>query len=249
MGELEGTVAVITGAGSGMAKASARAFVREGAYVLGVDISGREQETAAELGERFAPFHGDMTDESDVAAAYAAALAAFGRIDVVLNVVGVGGAQPVDEITLDHYERLVQVNFRTVMLSTRQALQTMVPSGGGVIINWSSMGGMNASPRRATSVYSASKAAVIAFTKATAIEFATKGIRANVICPGFIVTEGTGGPESLQRYPQLVDGCPMKRAGQPDEVAELACFLASKRAPYITGAVIPIDGGASASLP
>jgi NAD(P)-dependent dehydrogenase (short-subunit alcohol dehydrogenase family) len=90
---------------------------------------------------------------------------------------------------------------------------------------------------------------VIAFTKAAAVEYGSKGIRANVICPvGLIVTEMTGGPGALERHPHLVKGVPLERAGQPEEVAELACFLASDRAPFISGAVIPIDGGQSAVL-
>src|SRR5262249_1565216 len=137
---------------------------------------------------------------------------------------------------------------RGVMLGTKHGIATMLPTGGGVILNWSSIGGMNGS-RMPTSVYSAAKAGVIAFTKAAAVEYGTKGIRANAICPGFIETEMTGGKGRAEKFPELVGGSALRRAGQPEEVAELACFLASDRASYITGAVIPIDGGSTACLP
>jgi 3-oxoacyl-[acyl-carrier protein] reductase len=98
-------------------------------------------------------------------------------------------------------------------------------------------------------VYSAAKAGVVAFTKAAAVEYGTKGIRANAICPGFIETEMTGGPGTAEKFPQLVAGAALKRAGQAEEVAELASFLASDRASYITGAIIPIDGGTVCAVP
>jgi NAD(P)-dependent dehydrogenase (short-subunit alcohol dehydrogenase family) len=243
MGELDDRVAVITGAGSGMARAATGVFVREGARVLAADISGREDETAAALGDAVVPFHVDVVDEVQVEA-----LEAFGRVDAVLNVAGIAGAQPVVDVTLDDYERIMAVDLRGVMLGTKHGIKTMVPTGGGVILNWSSIGGMNGS-RLPTSVYSAAKAGVIAFTKAAAIEYGEQGIRANAICPGFIETEMSGGKGAAARFPALVAGSALKRAGQPEEVAELASFLASDRAAYITGAVIPIDGGTTASLP
>ena len=248
MGELDDKVAVITGAGSGMARAATGVFVREGARVLAADISGREDETAAALGDAVVPFPVDVVDEVQVEAMFAAALEVFGRVDAVLNVAGIAGAQPVVDVTLDDYERIMAVDLRGVMLGTKHGIKTMVPTGGGVILNWSSIGGMNGS-RIPTSVYSAAKAGVIAFTKAAAIEYGEQGIRANAICPGFIETEMSGGKGAAARFPALVAGSALKRAGQPEEVAELASFLASDRAAYITGAVIPIDGGTTASLP
>lgn len=248
MGELEGKVAVITGAGSGMARACVKVFVREGAKVLAVDVSGREEETASELGDAVAPCHCDVTNEADVEAMFAAAQKAFGRVDAMLNVAGVAGAEPLADITMEEYDRVMGVDLRGVMLGTKHAIRTMLPTGGGAIVNWSSIGGMNGS-RMPTSVYSAAKAGVIAFTKAAALEYGTKGIRANAICPGFIETEMSGGKGAAERFPALVQGSALKRGGQPEEVAELAAFLASDRASFITGAIIPIDGGSTASLP
>jgi len=247
MTELDGKVAVITGAGSGMARASATVFVREGARVLAADISGREEETAKELGDAVVPFRCDVTQEDQVEAMFAAALGAFGRVDAVLNVAGIGTAATLAEVTMEDYDRTMDVDLRGVFLGTKHGIRTMLPTGGGVIVNWSSTGGMNATPFP-VSVYSAAKAGVIAVTKAAAVEYGTQGIRANTICPGFIETEMSGGPGAAEKLPELVKGTALKRGGQPEEVAELAAFLCSGRATYITGAVIPVDGGMTATL-
>jgi NAD(P)-dependent dehydrogenase (short-subunit alcohol dehydrogenase family) len=247
MGELDGKVAVITGAGSGMGQSSARIFVREGAKVLAADISGQQKETAAELGDAAVPFQCDVTQEADVEAMFAAALEAFGRVDAVLNVAGIGSAQPLADITLDEYQKVLAVNLTGVMLGTKHAIRTMVPTGGGAIVNWSSSGGLNAAVIP-VSAYSATKAGVISFTKSAAIEYADKGIRANALCPGFVETPLSGGPGSAARFPQVVQGQAMKRGAHPDEIAEVASFLASDRASFMTGAIIPVDGGQSARL-
>ena len=248
MGELDGKIAVMTGAGSGMARAAAHVFVREGAKVCAADISGREEETAAELGDAAIACRVDVTEEASVEAMFAAALEAFGRVDAVLNVAGIGGASPLAETTVDEYERITAVDLKGVLLGTKHGIRAMTPTGGGVILNWSSTGGLNGS-RLPTSVYSAAKAGVISLTKAAAIEYAEQGIRANAICPGFIETEMSGGKGAAERFPALVKGTCLKRGGQPEEVAELASFLASDRAGFITGAVIPIDGGSTCLMP
>ena len=246
MGELDGKVAVITGAGSGMGRASARVFVREGARVLAADISGRQDDTAAELGAAVVPCRCDVSVESDVEAMFAAALDAFGRVDAVLNVAGIGSFGMVAELGIDEYERVFDVNLKGVLLGTKHGINAMLPTGGGAIVNWSSIGGLGASP--GTGAYSAAKAGVISFTKSAAVEYGIQGIRANAVCPGFVETELTGGPGSGARFPQLIDASALKRAGQPEEVAELASFLASDRASFISGAIIAIDGGTTARV-
>ena len=244
MGELDGKVAVITGAGSGMAKAAAQVFVREGAKVLACDISGGQKATADALGDACVPFQVDVTDEASVEAMFAAALETFGKVDAALNVAGVGSGGPLADLTLEEWDRVMAVNLKGVMLGTKHAIRTMLRAGGGAIVNWSSIGGMNGS-RLPTSAYSASKHGVIAITKQAAIEYGEQGIRANAICPGFIETPMSGGKGAAERFPGLVQGSCLKRGGQPEEVAELASFLASDRAGFITGAVIPIDGGST----
>jgi NAD(P)-dependent dehydrogenase (short-subunit alcohol dehydrogenase family) len=247
MGELDGKVAVITGAGSGMARATAGVFVREGAKVLAADITGREEDCAAELGDDVVPFRCDVANEEDVEAMFAAALDRFGRVDAVLNVAGVGSAGALAEIDRAEYDRVMGINLWGVLLGTKHGINAMLPTGGGVVVNWSSTGGLNASVMP-VSVYSATKAGVISFTKSAAIEYGMQGIRAIAICPGFIETELTGGKGSAEKFPSMVSNTALKRAGQPEEVGELASFLCSDRATFITGAVIPIDGGMTARL-
>ena len=242
MGELEGKVAVITGAGSGMAKASVKVFVREGAKVIAADISGGEKDTAAELGEGVVPFHCDVTNEADVEATMRAAVEEFGRLDAVLNVAGIGDAAMIKDVTMEHYDRVMDIDLRGVLLGTKHGIRTMVECGnGGAIVNWSSIGGLNASPF--TGIYSAAKAGVISLTKTAALESAAKSIRVNCVCPGYIKTEGMG--SGLDSYPGATDGTPMKRLGQAHEIAEVAAFLCSDRASFVTGAVVPVDGGRS----
>ena len=246
MGELEGKVAVITGAGSGMGRASAEVFVREGAKVLAVDVTGKQDETAAALGDAVVACQCDVSVEAEVEAMFAAALESFGQVDAVLNVAGIGGFGMLAELSLEEYDRVLNVNQRGVLLGTKHGINAMLPSGGGSIVNWSSIGGLGASP--GTSAYSASKAAVISFTKSAAVEYGHQGIRANAVCPGFVETALTGGPGSGARFPQLIEASALKRAGQAEEVAELASFLASDRASFISGAIIPVDGGTTARV-
>src|SRR4051794_24103268 len=156
MGELDGKVAVITGAGSGMAKASVKVFVREGARVVAGDISGAEKDTAAEVGEGVLPVHCDVTNEADVEAMMQAAVDEFGRIDAVLNVAGIAEGVMLADVTTEHYDRTIDIDLRGVLFGMKHGIRAMLATGGGAIVNWSSIGGLNAAPF--TSVYSAAKA-------------------------------------------------------------------------------------------
>jgi NAD(P)-dependent dehydrogenase (short-subunit alcohol dehydrogenase family) len=247
MGLLDGKVAVITGAGSGMAKASTKVFVREGAKVIAADISGAEKDTAAEVGDAVVPVHCDVTRESDVEALMRAALDEFGRVDAVLNVAGIGGAQPLHELAMEEFDKTVDVNLRGVLHGMKHGIRAMLANeSGGAIVNWSSVGGLGASTF-GTATYSATKAGVIAVTKAGAVEYGRHNIRVNAICPGFIMTEIMGASGGA-RFPEMFEKAALGRAGQPPEVAEVAAFLASDRASFVSGAIIPVDGGWSAKV-
>jgi NAD(P)-dependent dehydrogenase (short-subunit alcohol dehydrogenase family) len=245
MGLLDGKVAVITGAGSGMAKASVKVFVREGARVVAADVSGAEKDTAAEVGDGVLAVHCDVTSEADVEATMRAAVEEFGRLDAVCNVAGIAEGMMLADVTMEQYDRTMDVDLRGVLLGMKHGIRAMVAAGnGGAIVNWSSIGGLNAS--MGTSVYAAAKAGVILLTKSGAVEYGRKGIRVNAICPGFVKTEIMGA--GLDQYPGATENTPMRRLGRPDDAAELAAFLVSDRASFISGAIIPVDGGRSALI-
>jgi NAD(P)-dependent dehydrogenase (short-subunit alcohol dehydrogenase family) len=245
MGLLDGKVAVVTGAGSGMAKASVRLFVAEGARAVAADFSGAESDTAKEIGAGVLPVHCDVTKEADVEAAMRAAVEEFGRLDAVLNVAGIADGIMLTDVTMEQYDRMMDVDLRGVFLGMKHGIRTMVECGnGGAVVNWSSIGGLNSSI--ATSVYGAAKAGVVSLTKTGALEYGRKNIRVNCVCPGYIKTEIMGA--SLDDFPGAAKGTPLGRLGQPHEVAEVAAFLASDRASFVTGAIVPVDGGRVAAV-
>ena len=246
MGDLEGKVAVITGAGSGIARATTEVFVREGARVLAIDISGNEKRVAEELGEAVVPVHCDVTQEAQVEAMVAEAVERFGRLDALLNIAGTQGGREQLEVTLEEYELMTAVNLRGVLLCMQYGIRAMLASGGGAIVNVTSVGGLNAEAQ-APPTYSAAKAGVHALTKSAALDYGRQGIRANVIAPGFTFTEMMQGMTG-DMLAGMHDKTALGRHAEPAEIAEVAAFLCSDRASFITGAVLPVDGGWSARL-
>jgi len=244
MEELNSKVAVITGAGAGMGRAAAILFANRGAKVIAADISGAQTELAESYPGTVVPFACDVRNESEVVAMIAKATDSFGRLDAVLNVAGFGLPGRLEDADMKDYDAMLDVDLRGVIHGTKHAIRAMRGTGG-VILNWASVAAFGATPD--WGMYSAGKAGVVAITKAAAVENATAGIRANVIAPGTIVTQAFEQmPDALAE--QLMASIPAQRFGRPEEVAELAAFLVSDRARFLSGAVIPIDGAQTAQL-
>jgi NAD(P)-dependent dehydrogenase (short-subunit alcohol dehydrogenase family) len=243
---LSGKVAVITGAGQGIGRACVDVFLREGAKVLAVDFSGRQNHLAEELGPEVVPFHADVSKEDEIKALFAFALDRFGRVDASIHAAGTQGGRPGLEFTLDEYEHMTATNLRGIMFLIQEAAKAMVPSGGGSIVSYTSVAGINGE-NLAPLPYTAAKAGVHMVSKVFAVDYASKGVRVNVIAPGFTLTEmmADGSPEVIAHMSAKIA---MGRPAQAREQAEVAAFLASDRSSFVTGAVIPVDGGWTAKI-
>ena len=249
MDGLKGKVALVTGGASGIGRATALAFAREGAAVVvaDVDVTGG-RETLRLIGERggeAAFVRADVTREPEVEAMVAEALTMRGRLDCAFNNAGtVGNPSSTAECREEDWDRVISVNLKGVYLCLRYELRHMLQEGRGAIVNTASVAGLIGV--RNNVAYVASKHGVVGLTKAAALECAPAGIRVNAVCPGFVRTpilglDGT--PEAESRYARLQ---PMGRLASPEEVAEAVVWLCSDAASYVTGHMMSVDGGLTA---
>lgn len=246
-GRLQDKVCVITGAGSGMGRAMARLFHAEGAKLVLADISGKENEVAADLGGDTVAVHCDVSDEAQVKAMIATAEDRFGRLDVLCNNAGFGGGMAaLHEQSIELWDKVHGTNIRGVFLGMKYGIESMLKTGGGAIVNTSSASAVVGWKHH--SVYSSAKAGVHQLTKVAALDYSDRNIRVNAVAPG---TMWTGLVEAARThdappegFPTLA-GIPMGRWGRAEDIANAALFLASEDASYVTGVILPVDGGYS----
>lgn len=245
MGRLDGKVAIITGAARGMGAAHAKRFVEEGAKVVITDILLDEGEKlASELGKNAVFVKHDVSNAADWEEVVNMAEEAFGPVDILVNNAGISVSVPIEELTEEQYRKVVDINQVSVFLGTKAVLPSMKKTGGGSIVNISSMAGIVGG--QGQMAYSASKFAVRGMTKAAAAELAPLNIRVNSVHPGAIRTPMIDLPENKEIIEALEESTPLGRVAEPEEVSELVLFLASDESSYSTGAEFLIDGGASA---
>jgi 3-oxoacyl-[acyl-carrier protein] reductase len=244
---------LVTGGASGIGEATSSRFLREGATVVVVDLSednlraaeGRLTPVAAEGGGAIVLEQADVVRPHDVDAVVRRAVERFGGIDVLISNAGIAYQEPFLEISLEHWDRTLQVNLTGMFVVTQRVAREMVAAGAGAIVLTSSTNGLVGEDKYAH--YNASKGGVTLLMKSLALELGPHAIRVNAVCPGYIVTplaESLDGPAFMEAYRQSL---PLRRLGRPEDVAGLFAFLASDDAAFITGETVVIDGGQLAS--
>ncbi len=260
---LAGRVALVVGAGAAgtigsIGQASAVAYAREGASVVAVDVVGAAAERTARLAEAEGAsvmiVAADASVPAEMERAVSMAMDRFGRIDVLHNNVGVMAFGEVEDLSVEEWDRVTTVNGRSHFLAAKYALPHLEATGNGAVVNVSSIAGLRytGAPYPA---YAASKAATIGFTRALAVSHADRGVRVNCVVPGFVDSEmmrgglaaGHGAAAVERMVAERAARLPMKRLARPEDIANACVFLASDEAAYVTGAVLVVDGGASAS--
>jgi NAD(P)-dependent dehydrogenase (short-subunit alcohol dehydrogenase family) len=246
----EGQVALVTGAGGGIGLATASAFAQAGALVIVADNDAALLETAADglrsAGHQVLAFACDVTDRGQVNAMIEQAVRTYGRLDAAFNNAGINSdGAPMIETEDDDFDNIVNVNLRGVWNCMKAELRQMMAQGGGAIVNCSSIGGMRGSKGRAA--YSASKFGVIGLTRASALDYAGKGIRINAVCPGIIGNTPMAKRVTKNNDPDIVKAFvaaePIGRLGKPEEIAAAVLWLCSPAASFVVGHAMAIDGG------
>jgi NAD(P)-dependent dehydrogenase (short-subunit alcohol dehydrogenase family) len=255
MGRLEGKSVIITGAGSGIGRAASLLFTREGARVIAVDRAESVRDTVEQIrkaGGTAEAVVADAGSEKDVIAFIGKAISAHGRLDAIWANAGVsGGLVPLAEQTVEHWQEILRINLIGPFLAVKYCIPHMIKQRGGSIVCTASVAGLKSGA--SGHPYAASKAGVISLVQTTAYSLSGTGVRINAICPGLIET-GMTRPIFENARERGTDSKigqlnPLKRAGQPHELAAMGLFLASDEASYVNGQAIPVDGGLTASMP
>lgn len=246
--KLKDKICIVTGASSGMGRSIARLFAAEGATVIAVARRKNRLDELAAESPNIKPFVADMMEKEQVISIVKDTIATYGRVDVLVNNAGImDNFTPLSDLSDELWSQVMRVNVDAPMVAMREALPQMVEQGGGVILNISSIGGLNGS--RAGAAYTASKHAINGLTKNVAFQYGPKNIRCNAICPGGVATEIITDPSGLHKegYDRAMAGIGANiRSAESEEIANIALFLASGDSSFVNGALLVADGGFTA---